>query len=185
MTRRACLFTLACLVAVQSAAAFAEPLQGSRIRPLGAGEKRLVRSAMDQSATVRELVARIERSDLIVMLRFGMLSSQKAGTTELLSVVPGTRFLLVTLDPRAIERDRLARLGHELRHVVELADATEVRNATTMRELFERIGWPSSGPDNWETAQAVEAGRLVVQDLDRGNTRHVADLARLRERERE
>jgi hypothetical protein len=177
--RRTCLLMLTCLLV--AAVASAEPAVGSRIRPLGRGEQRLMRDAVSQSATVRRLAERIEDSDLIVMLRFGLLSLGKAGTTELLSVVPGTRYVLVTLDPRAVDHDRVARLGHELTHVVELADAPGVTNAETMRTLFRRIGWPSSGRDNWETAAALETARRVVEDLEHPPV-HIVDMAHARTR---
>jgi hypothetical protein len=72
--------------------------------------------------------------------------------------------VVVTVDPRAIPVDLISRLGHELRHVVEIVDAPDVRDVDGLRELFKRIGWRSGGSDFWETKDAVAAGRQVVRE---------------------
>jgi hypothetical protein len=137
----------------------------SRLRGLAVIERRLLRDALSESATVRELTGRVERSDLIVFVHIGMLETGLTGTTQLVSCAGGVRYILVTLDPRATPTERVANLGHELRHVVEIADAPDVKTAEQMKRLFQHIGWRSGRDNRWETSNAIEAGRQVLREV--------------------
>jgi len=99
-----------------------------------------------------------------VFVRLEFQPVGRAGSTRLLSSSCGNRFVLVEIDPMAPRIDLIPRLGHELQHVVEIADTRQVLDATGMRVLFEQIGYRGAN-GNWETDAAVNTGRLVYQDL--------------------
>lgn len=142
-----------------------EPLVGSRLRCLDPLASRLVAEAKTWSPSVRQLIGRIELSDLIVFVRVQEISARHAAETRFISSAPGVRYLMVRVDPRIGPPDMMALFGHELQHVKEIADAPAVQVGADVAALFERIGWPSSTPNGFETAAAIEVGRMVAQEV--------------------
>lgn len=136
----------------------------SRLRPLDDRARALLRDALSASFTVQQLAERVEASDIVAYVRVAILGGELGGATVLQTATRDTRYLVVTIDPRGIPVDLMSRLGHELRHVVEIADAREVRDVEAMRGLFRRIGWRSGGNDRWETREAVTVGQQVSRE---------------------
>jgi hypothetical protein len=151
--------------AASAAPAAPSSVLGPRLRALDPQARRLVEDALERSATIRQMAGRIEMSDLIVYVRLQFVRADLAGSTKLLSSSAGTRFILVTVNPMAARLDLVPRLGHELQHVLEIADAPAVTDADSMRSLFARIGYRSPGPDSWETEAAIAAGQRVYLDV--------------------
>lgn len=158
-------------------AAVPTPNAFSHLRPLDDRAKFLLKEGLDASFTVQQLARHLEQSDVVVYLRVAILNPDLAGTTTLQAVTAETRYVVVTVDPHAIPLDLVSRLGHELRHAVEIADAPEVRSVDAMRQLFKRIGWRSGGTDRWETKEALATGRDVMREYWERPLR-LGDLAR-------
>lgn len=163
MPRLAYLVLGVVLYSVAQASA-ANGVDGPRVRPLGSHERLLLQRGLRDSPTIRQLVGRLEASDLIVFITLGAVPPGTGATTTMVAVAGTIRYLMVTLDPMDSEVQLLSRLGHELRHAVEIADASDVRSADGMRALLTRIGW-RSGPDRWETSNAVDAARRVEREV--------------------
>lgn len=149
----------------------------SRVRCLDTRATGVLRDALSRSATVRRLAERLEESDLVVYVRTASLGSDLAAVTRFLSATPQNRFLVVTINPNCAPVDLLPRLGHELRHAVEIAEARDVRDDGALRELFRRIGWRAGGADRWETSEAIAAGHRVALEMWERPTK-AGDLAR-------
>lgn len=167
MTRGVCTAVLGlvlCTTAIQADAPLS--VDKSRVRCLSGGASRLLDDALRRSPTVQGMVERLADSDLIVYLELGRLEGSRIGRTQLMASSPGTRFVLVTIALVAPLVDLVARLGHELQHVLEIAGSRDVHDEDGMRALFRRIGWVSLRPDGFETDAAIEAGRRVLRDME-------------------
>ncbi len=154
------------LVMLVVAPAFAGPEETARVRCLDRESLQLLGTVRDQSPTVRRMLERLEKSDLITYIRIGpSLSFARArATTRILGHVREARFVLISITSLAAEVDRVLLLGHELQHAVELADAPWVRDDDGMVEMYERIGWRESS-FTFETPAAVDAGRQVREEV--------------------
>ena len=63
---------------------------------------------------------------------------------------------------------QIALIGHELRHAVEIADAPDVVDASSLVREYEKIGFlsPRVTPGvSFDSDAAVEAGYQVLRDL--------------------
>ena len=84
----------------------------------------------DGSEAFRELVAEIDASGVIVHVTIGdTVYFGTAGTTRLAGVVGGWRYLRVVLRSHLSLEERASVLGHELRHVLEIAQRRALRRA--------------------------------------------------------
>lgn len=96
-------------------------------------------------------------------------SSLYNGRLSFVGTVRDTRFLIVELRCPAAADNQIARLAHELRHAVEIAEAPEVRDEPSMLEHYRKIGWPSVADCHerraFETVAAKEAGDAVRREM--------------------
>jgi hypothetical protein len=124
---------------------------------------------LSQSATLRDLESHLERSQVIVYMARSVLPTGLVGKTTLIGAGNGWRYLSLRVDSRVEPVDVLTVLGHELQHVVEIADAKEVVDQASLAALYRRIGVSSSGADigslAFETAEALAMGRRVHADM--------------------
>lgn len=126
----------------------------------------LARGAL--SPTFASLRDRIEHSDVIVMIERQPCSGRGHGGTQFLTEAGGYRYLRVTLRISRAGDPEAALLGHELRHVVELIDANEVRDEAGYRSLYQRIGMPATCRITarcYDTTTARDAGMSVYEEL--------------------
>jgi hypothetical protein len=129
----------------------------------------LAQELSDQSPTARALIARLERSNVIVYIRFRAFASLDLdGRVGLLSSVGGRRYLVIELAcarPRIVQ---LVTLAHELHHSVEIADAPAIVDTKTLSEHYARIGIRTRyGPTSeiFETFGAQDTGTQVRREL--------------------
>ncbi len=76
-----------------------------------------------------------------------------------------SRYLRVQIRADLSRREAIALIGHELRHALEIAEATEVRDTTSLIRLYERIGHASIGEHAYDTEAARDTGRVVRREL--------------------
>ncbi len=141
----------------------------------------LIAQGMAQSPTFRRLVNQIERSDVIVYvdLRPDMRESI-GGSLRFLAKSATHRFLRVQVNRADAPLWRVALLGHELQHAVEVAEAGDIASSDDMRALYHRIG-VRTGPDAYDSMAAREAGYTVRDELvaSHGGNLRLARLAAL------
>jgi hypothetical protein len=95
------------------------------------------------------------------------------GTTHLLSATAAGRYLQVWVDAQRTEAERIAVLGHELQHAVEVAADANVRDALSFARLFECLGAESGGgaarakTRQFETAMAQQVEARVLAEAAR------------------
>ncbi len=142
-------------------------LPAAHVRCLSREARELLNMALARSLVIREFVERLEQSDVVVYLELpgGTDTQNPVSQLTFVSFAAGTRYLLVQIDPwRTIPVDRLALLGHELYHALEIARAPEVRGPMTLRALYRRIGH-EYGSNCFETQSAKVAGERVRAGL--------------------
>lgn len=123
---------------------------------------------INASPTLRRLVETLEASDVVVYIAFDRSASPSmAGHLSLLAAPPGRRYLRVSIDRRLAGCRRLAILGHELQHAVEIAESHRVTDNASLAELYRRIGFRSAGShdDCFDSVGAILAGRTVEKEV--------------------
>ncbi len=118
------------------------------------------------SATVRELMARLEASDVIVYVELSSSPQIGAARTKLVTSTPAARFLRIGISTSMTPLDMAALVAHELQHAVEIAERDDVRDDEGMRRLYARIGH-QHGVDRYETDAAAQAERRARDELQR------------------
>lgn len=137
----------------------------ARVRPMNKRVETLLATGMDRSATFRQLVRRIEASDVIVYvearpdMRDGLGASMRFMTCSATD-----RFVRVQLNATYSAQTLVALLGHELQHVVEVADHGGVRSSEDLRDFYRRTG-VRTGFDTFDSDAARSAGYQVRAEL--------------------
>jgi hypothetical protein len=145
------------------------------VRCLDAWAERLLSAAREQSPTVAALAERLDATDVAVYVTTTApatrVSGMPRGTTALLSATASARYLQVWIDVRRPESERVAVLGHELQHTLEVAADASVRNADGLAKLFECLGAESGGgarratTRRFETAMAQNVEARVLAEV--------------------
>jgi hypothetical protein len=118
--------------------------------------RRLIEETAARSPIVRELIARLGGSDVIVYVEMTASPQIPRARTKLVTAGPGVRFLRIGINMAMSGLDFGPLLGHELQHAVEIAERDEVRDDHAVRRLFREIG--RAGPrDSFETEAALDA----------------------------
>jgi hypothetical protein len=157
------------LQAAAPARAQAGPLP--RVRASSPYLRLLIASGIERSPTFREIVERLEESDLIVEVECGRFSGTTlAGRTVLLAAMADVRYVLTEVACPATSVPALSTVGHELRHALEIASARWVVDGETLALLYTQIGYQNRGAKSasygqFETADALDAGERVHHEL--------------------
>ncbi|MBP7570693.1 MAG: hypothetical protein KBA95_11590 [Acidobacteria bacterium] len=158
-----CFLVFACALVLAGGRAWADD-ETVRVRTLDAAAAKVLQAARDGSPTVRRLLDRLERSDLIVYVQVVPRFEKPRASTSIVSAVPRARFVLISITTLSSPWDRFLLLGHELQHAVELADAPAVRDRHAMEAHYQRIGWRDRA-NVYETAVALDTGHLVRREM--------------------
>lgn len=134
----------------------------------------LIREAVAGSPAIRTLVARLERSDVIVYVtREYVMPSLLEGHVTFMATSGGVRYLNIRLAWDRPPRRLVSTLAHELQHAVEIADAPWVVDEASMAREYERVGEPSmlyGSVRTFETRAAVLAGQRAWREFEFGVT---------------
>jgi hypothetical protein len=116
------------------------------------------------------MLQRLEGSDLILSVETRPLTLP--GQMQLVAASPTCRYVRVSVHTPGLDTGQTAWLAHELRHAVEIADATDVRDQASLRRLYERIGAVGRyRAQSAETAEAQEIWTTVFYELRRAPAR--------------
>jgi len=149
------------------------PANWPRARPLSENATALLSSAREQSSIVAGLLDELERTDMVVYLADLLAPAVQGPLSHMVYLTNDSksRYVLVRIDYwRVSPTERIALLGHELQHALEVAAAPEVRDGIGMKELYKRIGWESQ-KDRFESEAAKAVGNRVRSELHRGGKR--------------
>jgi hypothetical protein len=159
------------IAAVLLLAAATPALAGQSAPPfLRTEDRRLAEAVLrgrDQSKTFKAILERLAASDVIIYLRRGSLAGTTAAATQFMTTAGGYRYIRVTLELEPTTDVGIAMLGHELRHVLEFADAQWVESGRDVTRLYEEIGFSTCEfPGRcYDTMAAVHTGRQVLIEL--------------------
>jgi hypothetical protein len=137
-----------------------------RVRVTDARLHSLMVEGMSRSPTFASLVTALNRTDVIVYIESMMVLPK--GTLGRLSMMPlkgDFRYLRIQIRAELSRREAIALIGHELRHAMEIAAETEVRDSSSLIRLYERIGNASTGEHAYDTEAAQDTGRIVRREL--------------------
>jgi hypothetical protein len=138
-------------------------------RPLSPGISSLLAEAKEKSSIVTGLINDLEQTDVVVYITDSVVSNLRAPGSYLifLSRDATTRYLLVRLARwRLSPQERIALLGHELQHALEVAAAGEVKDGAGLADLYRRIGWQGS-VNQFESEAAQTTASRIRKELAR------------------
>jgi len=135
--------------------------------PLSTAAASLLRSAAERSPVVDRLLRDLGRSDVVVYVT-NLKAGDHVGPRSYMSFLAldaTHRYLLVRIDHWSVSpAERIALLGHELQHALEVAEAPEVRDVETMARMFRRIG-SEVALNTFETRGARDIAHLIRREL--------------------
>ena len=128
----------------------------------------LIADAIDRSATVRALVARITASDVVVFVACeDNPDIRPSGRLNFMTSAGGVRYVVIRLKPKR-RAAAIAMLAHELQHAAEIADTPAIVDEASLARAYARIGYRSHSAAHglaFDTQAAVDVGRRVVEEL--------------------
>jgi hypothetical protein len=157
----------------------ARPAQGSvldvrtgdsvvRLRPEGSFERRVIAEGLCGSATFRTLVDTIQRSDVIVYVSMKWLGDRRLrGRLDFLTATATDRVLRAVFSFPLDRETRIAVLGHELQHAVEVAVAPDIRTRGAFAAHYRAHGRPVRIESGYDTDAARRVELQIRVDLAR------------------
>ena len=144
--------------------AVADPV-GARVRGASPQMVKLIQDGVRRSPTFAGLVAALNRSDVIVYVQ--AQNSLPPGINGHLSVTPGNkrhRYLRIQVLSSLDTIEKIAVVGHELQHAVEVAAHSEVRDEKSLASLYAQIGIEGQR-GRYDTTAAQATGVRVRKEL--------------------
>lgn len=131
-----------------------------------------VAQGLRASATFRELVHRINVSDVVVYISGDdkQLPSGVDGRLTFLSAAGGFRYVVVRVNSRLTQPRLVALIGHELQHAREIAETgTIVDGPSLAREYAGGLGFHTRYTANdghtFDSRAAIRAGEAVLREV--------------------
>ena len=168
-TRIECLvMVLVFVTCVPAGAITAEnPPHPSTLRPMDAQLRGVVRAGSEQSPSFRALVDRLAATDVVVYVQCAQLRSHLDGELQFMSAVGGIRYVLVRLSRQLTRWRKIAILGHELQHALEIAERPEIVDSTTLARAYEQFGFMRRAGSrvDFDTAAAIGTGNTIWREV--------------------
>jgi hypothetical protein len=140
--------------------------EGSRLRPVTGFEAAVIRDGVCASPTLRALADRLDASDLTVHVSVNRLLDRRlAGGLRFLAATPTDRVLLIEIAFGLDRYARIAMLGHELQHAVEVAETAQIRDEEGLRRFYASHGVAGAIERAYETAAARLAEVAIRKEL--------------------
>jgi hypothetical protein len=152
-----------------------EPVRLVRIKPTGAEMRRLVLDGHARSATFRALMDDIHRSNVLVVIEFGLCANGRIRSC--VSHVEGDsrqRHIRVKVNTRTTDDRLIATIAHELHHALEIAREPDVTSSELALVFYRKIAIDQCGGGRsveCETEAALHAEARVNDELARAPRR--------------
>src|SRR5262245_42387970 len=137
---------------------------GAHVRAVDPVISPLIARGIERSATFRELVRAIDSSDSYVYVKEGRCGASARACLAGVTAAGSTRFVWVKVDLRTADTEVISRIGHELRHTLEVIEDHTVRNNGSAFFLYTRIGTHAVG-SAIETTAAIATDRRIRKEL--------------------
>jgi hypothetical protein len=146
---------------------------GSGLRPVSAFEAGVIREGLCTSPTLQTLADRVDASDLTVHVSVKRFPDRRlAGGLRFLAATPTDRVLLIEIAFGLDRYARIAMLGHELQHAVEVAETSQIRDRDGFRRFYASHGVDGAIEWSYETGAAREAEIAIRKELARTSLHH-------------
>jgi hypothetical protein len=140
-----------------------------RLRPEGSFERRVIAEGLCGSATFRTLVDAIQRSDVIVYVSMRWLGDRRLhGRLDFLTATATHRVLRAVFSFPLDRETRIAVLGHELQHAVEVAGAPDIRTSGAFAAYYRAHGRAVRIESAYDTDAARRVEVQIRVELARG-----------------
>jgi hypothetical protein len=124
------------------------------------------------SPTLRALTDRLDASDVTVHVSVKRFTDRRlAGALRFLAATPTDRVLLIEIAFGLDRYARIAMLGHELQHAVEVAETPHIRDENAFRRFYELHGVEGAIECSYETDGARRAEIAIRKEMAR-TSRH-------------
>jgi hypothetical protein len=131
----------------------------------------LIREGDARSASFREIVDEIQRSNAVVMVQYGLCA--KGQIRSCVTHVSGdsrARSIRIVINTRTTNDRLIATIAHELQHAVEIIRDAQATGPEQVMALYRRIGkgeCAKGRSDRCETDAALAVEAKVLEELDR------------------
>jgi hypothetical protein len=126
----------------------------------------LLEMGVSRSPTFASLLALLNASDVIVYIeQTTEMPKTLEGRLLLMPLANQQRYLRIQINRNGSPTELISLMGHELRHAIEVAEATDVRDEPALERLYRRIGMPSAALHTYDTDAAQSTGRRVRKEL--------------------
>lgn len=165
------LFVSVCVL-LQPSIAAGDPVRS--VRPLDHSAEATLQRALAGSALVRRMAGELDQTDVIVHLQMSpAMPGNFGGTTRFVVSRGGTRYLRTTISTLLQPEARVAMLGHELQHALEIA-SSGAHDLEALRHWWDRNGYRTSG-HYYETTAAQRVERAVRKELRQSESERAVD----------
>jgi hypothetical protein len=138
----------------------------ARLRPANGFEAGVIKDGLCGSLTFRTLVSALQNSDLIVYIATRQLRDRHVtGSLEFLGSTATHRILRVVSGFPLDRVSRVAVLGHELQHALEVASAPQIRSARAFAEYFRSHGLPGAVDSVYDTDAARQTEIRIRHEM--------------------
>ena len=133
--------------------------------------EKIISEGLGASATFREVVNRLSRSDVVVYIRCQQdLPKREDGYLKFIGSAAGYRYLQAYVRYNTSRSHQVALIGHELFHAVEVADAPSVIDMPSFEREYARIGFVSQtarvgGGVAYDTHAAIDVGEQILREV--------------------
>ena len=131
--------------------------------------QRLIDEASRRAPAIRDSIARLQALDVTVYVRTRTFAqTDLEGRVALLSTVGRHRYLVIELACGRTDLARMATLGHELFHAIEIAQEPSIVDSQSLATFYTRVGIRTSdgkGQQTFETEAAAAAGLRARRQL--------------------
>ena len=146
-----------------------------RVRPLDHSAQATVERAMQRSPLVRRMARELDQTDVIVHCEMSRdLPAGIGGTTRFVASRGGYRYLRISISSQLPPDARVAMLGHELQHALEIARSA-AHDVETLRAMWQQHGYLVNGRFH-ESEAALRVERAVRKELRSSQAEPVIEL---------
>ena len=141
-----------------------------RVRPHDSRSAALLLRGIERSATIRQLVSRLETMDVIVYVEIQPALGRKIGGSLVWLTAAGNfRYVRVSINPNLAVEVQVSTLGHELQHALEVAITPSIMDEASLESFYRKTGINMRSHDSgWDTQAARDTGELVRRELSHG-----------------
>jgi hypothetical protein len=142
-----------------------------RLRTSDPHVRAALHEGLARSPALRVLVDRLAGGNVVAYVRCAMLPSHLEGRLTFMSAAGGLRYVVVRLACDRTLLRTIAALGHELQHVVEIAERREIVDQESLARAYAAIGFERGAMGYavraFDTVAAMAAGDRIRREMVR------------------